>query len=45
MITDNNSTSEMDAPRKSIKAIFDGFDGEYAPANIDWGEPVGEEIW
>ncbi|MGN0638978.1 MAG: AbrB/MazE/SpoVT family DNA-binding domain-containing protein [Huintestinicola sp.] len=31
--------------RKGIKELFEGFDGEYIPEEIDWGEPVGKEIW
>lgn len=32
------------APRKNIIELFEGFDGEYIPVNIDWGKPMGEEI-
>lgn len=31
--------------RKNIKELFENFDGEYKPTDIDWGEPVGKEIW
>ena len=31
--------------RKNIKELFASFDGEYKPTDIDWGEPVGKEIW
>ena len=31
--------------RKSIKELFDGFDGEYTEKEIDWGKPVGNEVW
>ena len=31
--------------RKNIKELFEGFNGEYEPIKIDWGEPKGEEIW
>ncbi len=31
--------------RKNIKELFDEYNEEYTPANIDWGEPEGEEIW
>jgi antitoxin component of MazEF toxin-antitoxin module len=30
---------------KSIEELFAGFQGEYEPVEIDWGEPVGKEIW
>lgn len=31
--------------RKNIKELFANFDGEYQPTVIDWGKPMGEEIW
>lgn len=31
--------------RKNIKELFADFHGEYTPAEMDWGEPAGEEIW
>jgi len=30
---------------KTIQERFAGFDGEYEPVKIDWGKPVGKEIW
>ena len=30
---------------KTIQERFEGFTGEYEPVEIDWGEPVGKEIW
>jgi len=30
---------------KSIRERFEGFSGEYEPTSIDWGSPVGNEIW
>jgi len=30
---------------KTIQERFEGFTGEYSPEEIDWGEPVGREIW
>ena len=30
---------------KSIQERFEGFDGEYEPVTVDWGKPVGKEIW
>ena len=32
-------------PRKSIEERFKGYNGDYKPAEIDWGAPVGKEIW
>ena len=31
--------------RKTIQELFEGYDGDYTPEMIDWGEPVGSEIW
>lgn len=31
--------------RKNIKELFADFHGEYIPVEMDWGEPVGEEVW
>lgn len=31
--------------RKTIDEIFDGYNGNYVPEEIDWGDPTGGEIW
>ena len=31
--------------RKNIKELFQDYEGEYKPEEIDWGSPVGDEIW
>ena len=31
--------------RKNIKDLFANFYGEYTPIYVDWGDPVGDEIW
>lgn len=32
--------------RKNIKELFKGFNPEnYSPCEVDWGKPVGEELW
>lgn len=36
---------ERAEPRKSIEELFANFDGEYTPVTVDWGNPVGNEIW
>ena len=36
---------EKAEPRKNIKELFADFDGEYIPVDMDWGQPVGEEVW
>jgi len=38
-------TTIRKTPRKSIEERFKGYTGNYKPAEIDWGEPVGKEIW
>jgi len=30
---------------KTIQELFHDFSGTYDACDIDWGEPVGEEIW
>src|SRR5690554_1825313 len=31
--------------RKNIKELFAEFDDQYTPIDIDWGKPIGKEIW
>lgn len=31
--------------RKNIIELFDGYNENYKPEEIDWGEPKGKEIW
>ena len=31
--------------RKTISELFADFEGEYVPVEMDWGQPVGEEVW
>lgn len=31
--------------RKNIIELFGGYEGEYKPEEIDWGEAKGKEIW
>lgn len=31
--------------RKNIIELFENYDGDYKPSEIDWGEPVGNEVW
>jgi len=38
--------SKVDKPkRKNIKELFADYDGQYSSTEIDWGNPVGKEIW
>ena len=40
-----SSTIARDINRKSIDELFEDYDGEYEPILVDWGRPVGREIW
>lgn len=31
--------------KKGIEELFEGFEGEYKAEELDWGAPVGEEVW
>lgn len=31
--------------RKNIKELFENYNEKYEPINVEWGDPVGEEIW
>ena len=31
--------------RKNIVELFEGHEGTYKPTDVDWGEPVGKEVW
>ena len=31
--------------RKTIQELFANYEGDYKPEDIDWGKPVGGEIW
>lgn len=31
--------------RKNIKELFEDYDGDYMPEEIDWGTAEGNEIW
>ena len=41
----NRIIIEKTSHRKNIKELFENFNGEYTPENIDWGKPAGDEIW
>ena len=38
-------TLANDTVRATISDLFEGYEGEYEPILIDWGTPVGKEIW
>jgi antitoxin MazE len=37
--------AEDTKPYKTIEELFEGFTGEYEPVEVNWGKPVGDEIW
>ena len=44
--TDNDKLIiEKAEKRKNIMELFADFDGEYSPVEMNWGDPVGEEVW
>ena len=47
LVEDNKLIIEKakDKRRKNIKELFENYEGEYEPIEIDWGTPEGEEIW
>lgn len=46
---DNRLIIEKAAPKQehkpTIMELFAEYDGDYQPDEIDWGEPVGGEVW
>ena len=45
LVEDDKLIIEKAEPRKNIRELFKDYDGEYEPVQIDWGDPVGDEIW
>ena len=42
----SNFVTEFESSiRKNIVELFEDFDEEYKPTEIEWGIPTGEEIW
>ena len=39
------TTLAGDTARPTISELFEGYEDEYMPIQIDWGTPVGKEIW
>ncbi|MBQ8334339.1 MAG: AbrB/MazE/SpoVT family DNA-binding domain-containing protein [Clostridia bacterium] len=33
------------AEKRTIKALFEGFEGEYKEKEVDFGAPAGNEVW
>jgi len=38
-------TVANDPTRKTIDELFEGYNEDYEPIQIDWGAPVGKELW
>jgi antitoxin component of MazEF toxin-antitoxin module len=38
-------TDRKASRRRSIKEIFDRFEGSYEREAYDWGKPMGDEAW
>ncbi len=47
LVQDNKLIIEKskEEQKKTIKELFQNFEGEYETIKIDWGNPEGEEIW
>lgn len=44
-IHSNNIANKIKkSKRKNIKELFENFNGEHHPVDIDWGQPTGKEI-
>lgn len=44
---DNRIVIEQAEPKRrpTITELFEGYNESYTPEEIDWGEPVGREVW
>lgn len=45
IVQENQLVIEKIEKRKNIKELFKDYDGKYETIEIDWGEPMGDEIW
>lgn len=36
---------QKEEKQTTIETLFDDFYGEYEEVQIDWGNPIGREIW
>lgn len=45
LIKDEKIIIEKAKNRKNIKELFKDYNDKYEQQDIDWGEPVGDEIW
>ncbi|MFI3173986.1 MAG: hypothetical protein R3Y53_02140 [Bacillota bacterium] len=40
-----SNDTEKNKSFKTIEELFEGYEGEYESPEIDWGKPVGDEVW
>ena len=45
IVDDSIIIRRVEPPKKKIEELFENYNEEYKPEAIDWGEPVGREIW
>lgn len=45
LIQDQKIILERTPRSKSIEELFEGYNGNYTPEEMDWGTPKGEELW
>lgn len=45
VVISDEKDKDKDVRGRSLDELFEGFDGVYTTEEIDWGEPVGEEVW
>ena len=45
IVDDSIIIRRVEPPKKKIEELFENYDGKYKPEAIDWGEPVGREVW
>lgn len=45
VISENNKIIITKKKKKTIKELFENYDGDTKMKEYDWGEPEGREIW
>ena len=43
--SDNTLKDRADKKHKTIDELFEGYEGDFIPEEIDYGEPVGKELF
>lgn len=44
-VVDGKIVIENLSRKKNIRELFEGYNGEIPKGEVDWGKPVGNEIW